>query len=330
MKLMTRLFTFMLIFASVGLFADEVLMEKTFNTGKNGLLYVKSLKGTIEVEASTDNEVRVRVEYRDRGWGRGMEKEEIIDELNLKIEKDGKNVNVTTRSGGNNWGWGNKWNKLQLRYIIEVPSEYNVDLNTAGGSIAVGDLNGELDAETSGGSMKFGNINGPVNASTAGGSISLDDCNGEVRVRTAGGSISIGEVDGNVDARTAGGSISIEKSAGTVNAQTSGGSISVDEVMGDITAETSGGSVSARITKQPQGDCRLTTSGGSVTVYLASDVKMDLNAKSGWGNKVYSDFDVMVKGGNSRDKSSLRGEINGGGPELYLRTSSGRVKVLEL
>jgi len=318
-----------MLFASASLLADtELLMEKTLNTGKNGLLYVKSLKGSIQVETSSASEVRVRIEYRDRGWGRGMEKDEIIEELDLSIEQDGKNVNVTTRRGGNGWSWGNKWNKLQLKFFIEVPRDYNVDLNTAGGSISVGDLKGEVKAETSGGSLSFGSIDGPVNASTAGGSISLDGCTGVVRVHTAGGSINIGDVNGDVDARTAGGSISIDKAMGKVNAQTSGGSINVEEVRGDINAETSGGSVTARISKQPEGDCRLTTSGGSVTVYLADDLKMDLDAKAGWG-KVYSDFDVLVKGGKV-SKSALRGQINGGGPELYLRTSSGKVKVLEL
>jgi DUF4097 and DUF4098 domain-containing protein YvlB len=114
---------------------------------------------------------------------------------------------------------------------------------------------------------------------------------------------------------------------GNVVARTSGGGIHVDDVMGSIDARTSGGSVTARISRQPEDDCRLTTSGGSVTVSLAKDIRVDVDASTS-GGRVSTDFPVTLRGEIS--KRSLRAKINGGGPELYLRTSGGSIHIREM
>ena len=130
-----------------------------------------------------------------------------------------------------------------------------------------------------------------------------------VTLKTGGGSIELSDLNGTADVRTSGGSISLGKIKGDVDAKTSGGSIRVDEVSGNIVAHTSGGSIRATLTKQPTDNCKLTTSGGSVTAYLASDVAVNVYLKNRGGD-VSSDV--------------------GGGPELYLKTSGGSVKIKEI
>ena len=142
---------------------------------------------------------------------------------------------------------------------------------------------------------------------TGGGSIDLDKLNGEVKARTSGGSISLGSIQGDVDVKT------------------SGGSIRVDDVAGNINAHTSGGSIKATLRKQPTANCRLTTSGGSVTAYLDPSIKVDLYASTS-GGRVRSD--IPVRG--SIDKRSIKGDINGGGPDLVLKTSGGSVTIKEI
>lgn len=146
-----------------------------------------------------------------------------------------------------------------------------------------------------------------------------------VDLRTGGGSIELSDLVGKVDAYTSGGSISLGRISGDVEVKTSGGSIKVDDVAGNINAHTSGGSIKAKISKQPTQDCRLTTSGGSVKAYLSPSIAVDLNASTS-GGSVSSE--IAVKG--SMKRSRIKGTINGGGPELYLRTSGGSVSVKEL
>ena len=94
--------------------------------------------------------------------------------------------------------------------------------------------------------------------------------------------------------------------------------------MGPIIASTSGGSVSAYISRQPESNCDLRTSGGKIEIYLVDDIAINVDAKTS-GGKVVSEFPVMVQG--EVKKSVLVGKINGGGPELLLRTSGGNIKL---
>ncbi|MCK6619476.1 MAG: DUF4097 family beta strand repeat protein [Calditrichaceae bacterium] len=302
--------------------ADEVI-EKSFQVGEGGLLSVASDMGSIEVQATGGDMVQVKVIREPETWSK-KEAEEMLKNFQVDFSHQGKDVRVEARVKNRREDRHGGW---RVQFIIKTPRKYNVNLNTAGGSITVGDLEGEVVAETAGGSLNFGNIKGPVRGRTAGGSISLDGCTGAADIKTSGGSINIGEVDGDVNARTSGGSISIRQAKGSVLAETSGGSIDVDEVMGNIEASTSGGSVEATISKQPKGDCRLETSAGSVTVYLAGEVAVDLDARSSWG-KVECDFPVSERSGS--EESALMGKINGGGPKLALRTSSGKVRIRKM
>ena len=303
----------------------DLVIEKSFNVAAGGTLTLNSDVGSIDISTHNKDVIDVRV-IRDPDAGSRAEAEEMLKEFKVDFQQSGKDLRITGEYEGN---WKRRRHgSLSVEFRVVVPEQYNVDLQTAGGSIRLDDLNGEVRAETSGGSLKFGNIKGTVTGRTAGGSVSLLSSSGKADIRTAGGSINIGDVDGDVDAHTAGGSISIDRAKGNVLAETAGGSISVDEVGGYIDASTSGGSVSAKITGQPQQDCRLSTSAGSVTIYMADNVAVDLDARASWG-RIDCDFNLSDKS-SREDESVLSGKINGGGPKLVLRTSSGKIRIRKL
>ena len=284
-------------------------IKKSFDVGPGGNLTLESDIGSIQVRSHNRNTVDVEVVFEQR-HGSSRRVDEFLEDFDVDFRHDGKDVTVIAEYRRDRWNfWDSIGRYLRVRFYVTVPHKYNVDLKTAGGSISVDDLEGEVTSHTSGGSLEFGRIIGPVKGKTSGGSISLTSCEGRAEVRTSGGSITIGKVRGDVYAHT------------------SGGSIEVEEVMGMIDATTSGGSVTASITKQPEHDCRLTTSGGGVTVYLAEDIKVDVNAGTS-GGRVRTDFPVTIRGEIS--KRSLRAKINGGGPELYLRTSGGSIYIREI
>lgn len=301
-----------IIFATLLAAASWADIEKeetrTFDVKPGGTLIIDSDRGSIDVQTTENNKVEILVILTAK-TSRESRAEEIFEDFSLEIEQEGNNVRVLGDYRRDSGWFGTDNNKFRVEFLARIPGKFNVDLETGGGSIFVDNLEGSVKAKTSGGSLKFNRIKGPVDARTSGGSISLKSCEGFADVRTSGGSINIGQVDGEVLAKT------------------SGGSISVDEVKGSIDATTSGGSVTARISEQPKSDCRLSTSGGSVTVYLARDIAVDLDARTSAG-RVDSDFDVETKSRSSR--SSLRGKINSGGPELYLRTSAGNIYVNEI
>ena len=304
----TCLIAFLSLIATASAFAQGESLKRSFDVSYGGILTIKADIGAIKVRTSNSEtvEVDIEVDARDRD-----DIERLREEFDIRFDQDGDDVTVLMENKRKS-RWGNWWGngrQLRVTFFVTVPSRYNLDLHTSGGSISVEDLEGEVLARTSGGGLDFGNIKGRVEG------------------KTSGGSISSGEVDGEVSGHTSGGSIHIDRARGDVDAKTSGGSIRVDEVFGSIRAGTSGGSVTARISKQPQSDCRLTTSGGNVTVYMARDIGVNVDASTS-GGRVSTDFPVTIRGEIS--KRSLRAKINDGGPELYLRTSGGSIALKEI
>ncbi|PKH85810.1 DUF4097 family beta strand repeat-containing protein [Colwellia sp. Bg11-28] len=146
-----------------------------------------------------------------------------------------------------------------------------------------------------------------------------------VDLNTSGGSIEIEDLEGEVDAYTSGGSISLEDIQGNVDIKTSGGSLDLDNIIGKIDAHTSGGSIELKLPTKPTKDSKVKTSGGSITAYLVKNVAVNLSAKTS-GGRVSSEFTVDGK----ITKRSIEGTINGGGPELVLKTSGGSVRIKEI
>jgi len=287
----------------------EDTLTKSFVVSPGGTLTVDTDLGSIEVEATSQDSVDIRVIQEVRALNQ-EKADKLLKDFKIDFSQRGNDVLIEAKYTRGGWQkfWDNISRHLRLKFIISVPRVYNVDLRTKGGSISVRGTEGQVKSKTSGGSLDFQQIVGDIYGDTS------------------GGSINIGEVDGDVDINTSGGSIRIVRASGEVAAHTSGGSITVEEVMGAVQAHTSGGSVKAYIARQPASSCRLSTSGGSVTVYLNTDIAVDLNAQT-TGGRVYTDFPVAIRG--KIDKRSLDGKINGGGPEIHLRTSGGSIYIRE-
>ncbi len=284
---------------------------KSFSVTPGGELIVDSDIGTVEIYSHDKPvvEVKLTLEADTRSEDKA---ERMFADFEVDYEQDGNDIYVYGEFYGRkkSWRfWESNRSSLRVTFTIGVPKEYDITVETSGGSIYVDDLKGVVHAKTSGGSLSFERIDGPVKGMTSGGSITLASCTAEAELKTSGGSIRIGHV------------------AGDVYARTSGGSIIVDEVMGTIDAATSGGGIEARISQQPKSDCRLVTSGGSIRVDLDEGIDLTVDAKTS-GGRVRTDFPVTLSGDLS--KSRLQADINEGGPELYLRTSGGNIRLSRL
>jgi len=113
-----------------------------------------------------------------------------------------------------------------------------------------------------------------------------------------------------------------------VSAKNSGGAVHLGEIHGDVVAQTSSGSIIVGFGLQPQADSQLEVSGGDINVALPRGVAIDLAAESS-GGKVISAIPITMTVSGVPKPGVLRGKINGGGPRLNLRTSSGDIRLNE-
>jgi hypothetical protein len=76
------------------------------------------------------------------------------------------------------------------------------------------------------------------------------------------------------------------------------------------------------VAKQIANPLEISTSGGSISLAVPADFKADIEATTS-GGRVACDLPVAGK----IKSSSIKGKVNGGGPEVVLRTSGGNIEV---
>lgn len=287
--------------------SDDI--DREFEVGANGTLSIESDAGSIDVRTWEQNRVRLRV-HNSGGF-------------EVEIDQSGNDVNVVADSRGSLFGL----RRSNIGFTVDVPMEYNVELNTGGGNITVEDISGEVEADTSGGNIEIGFVTGgDVKADTSGGNIEVRGATGDVEADTSGGNITIGDVSGHVIADTSGGRIRIGNVQGDIEADTSGGNIEVGDGGGRVSLDTSGGSIRAGWARGP---IDVNTSGGNIFLAgSATEVKADTSG----GNIEIDGSDGPVEadssGGNivvRNAKSAVKADTSGGRIEVEITSTSGSV-----
>jgi DUF4097 and DUF4098 domain-containing protein YvlB len=208
----------------------------------------------------------------------------------------------------------------------------DLGLHTGGGSIEVRQANGKLVAETGGGSIEIQSCAQGALIGTGGNSITVRHCNGKVKASTGGGSVELSDIGGPAEIETGGGSIRLTSAKGHVRAETGGGSIELFGVP-SAHAETGAGEITVKLvnTGAERNDSDLETGAGDITVYIAADVAVNVRASVdvGSGHRITSEFpDIHISSeGEQWGPKTLtaEGKLNGGGPTVKVRTSSGDI-----
>jgi len=209
-----------------------------------------------------------------------------------------------------------------------------VRCETAGGSIRLGSARGDAVLTTNGGSIDANEVAGTLRAETAGGSIRVQRVAQSISAETAGGSIHLGQIGGRVNAETAGGSITVDTAPAGVNAENASGSIRLLDVAGALRASTAAGNILAQLmANQPIADSTLETSGGTIIVMIPDGLRLTIRASVDVGsnvNRILSDFPgiiVRMEQGPGPQLIVAEGALNGGGPVLRIRNTTGTIQI---
>jgi len=194
-------------------------INKEFPVDQGGLLTIDTDVGAIEIDTHSKNTALIEVTIKGSNE----------DNMQVDFENSANKISIKGEYERSGFGFSN--NHIRVTYKVTLPQDYNIDLNTSGGSIEIEDLTGKVEAYTSG------------------GSISLEDMQGDMDIKTSGGSINLENIIGSIDAKTSGGSIKLKLAKTPTK---------------DSTIKTSGGSISAYLAKDIAVDLFAKTSGGRV------------------------------------------------------------------
>ena len=226
----------------------------------------------------------------------------------------------------------------------------SVNAETGGDSIDVGTVGGDLKLETGGGSISIGSVKGKVQAETGGGNVvvlsceqgavieagcgnvEVKRCMGRVKASTGGGSITLGDIGGPAEIETGGGSIRLTSAKGRVGANSGAGSIELYGVP-SARVETGAGGITVKLINSggERNDSVLETSTGDITVYIAPDVSVSVRASVELGNghhinSEFADIHIASEGDQWGPRTlTAEGQLNGGGPVLKVRTTTGDI-----
>lgn len=290
-----------LVMLSPALGSQLATVSKSFQVGPGGQLVVQVSSGDLEITTGAGN-VQIDVV--------GMSQSDLPD---LDIHQNGSTVYVTYKSRSRRGG--------NIRFELNIPSDFNLDLSTAGGDISVAgtlngtitghtsggditfnDVSGQVDVKTSGGDIKGGEVRGNVDLTTSGGDIKLASANGNVSVRTSGGDIEVGNIGQRLEAKTAGGDIDLGNVGGSAEVKTAGGDITVGSVDGSADLATAGGDIELQGANGPVeaktagGDLQLKNVAGAIQAKTAGgEIYAELTSVSGSSSLQTAGGDIQLR-----------------------------------
>jgi len=209
--------------------------DNTFNVTGSAVLVVNTGNGKIEVNAGSDDEVRVQATLRG------------VDRIDYDVNQDGNTITVTAEIDG---GW---FCNYGADITIITPTNTDVELDTSNGMISVKGIEGTGTLRTSNGMIALEDVKGDFDGSTSNGMVSVTDMEGTGFFRTSNGRTELQGVTGEFDAETSNGLISFSgnlTAGGNNRLATSNGNVVV-ELLGtpsvSLDASTSNGDVTCEL-----------------------------------------------------------------------------------
>ena len=161
-----------------------------------------------------------------------------------------------------------------------------------------------------------------VQARSGSGDLEIMEVAGPVDVTSGSGDLELTNIGGDVEARTGSGDIEVAQSGpGNVEISTGSGDIEIHNIRGGLRAGSGSGDID--VDGEPTDDWSLSASSGGITLDLPAQFAFDLDAETSSGS---ISMDQPITTPNLR-KNRLSGQVNGGGVEIRLRTSSGSIRI---
>jgi len=253
--------------SSIAIAQQNITIEKKFSQYKNGDKLKLSMKGgaPISIRGEKDRDtILVRLDSPPEYW------------VNFQVEKRVLSIEGSYTDTPMPFG-------KTILMSIQLPKNFDLELDSDGGTIQLADLKGNFKGISLGGDIHIAGLEGKIDFQTNGGNISVNGGNLEGTVRTLGGNIQISEVEGKLHGISDGGrlvyrNVYKKKYDGEVQLSTLGGDIEIDEAPYGASVNTNGGNI---IINMANDNVRAVTKGGNV---ILRNIRGNIDAQTHSGN----------------------------------------------
>jgi DUF4097 and DUF4098 domain-containing protein YvlB len=127
--------------------------------------------------------------------------------------------------------------------------------------------------------------------------------------------------------KTVNGAIEIEGVSGEMDTRSTNGGIRLTNIEGSVSSKSTNGGISVGLNKVGEFEkMSFSTTNGAIRISLPSDIRATLEASTVNGG-VDTEFPIEVSGRFNSKK--IRGDLNGGGGLIYLKTVNGGITIRE-
>lgn len=272
---MKRTFLLIALLIVISCVPKKVKLNNEFAVAKGGKLEI-DLKtgGSIKIEGWDKDSAMVDVKFINCD----------ADDYQFDIYKTDSGIRLKS-------DFRRKVHSSNIRVLINIPKEFNIELRSSGGGVNICSVTGEFEGSIGGGGFDLRNLTGKVNLSTGGGSVSIKDSKLDGTVSTGGGSVLVENVEGDIKAASGGGNV-VYKNVKTpdrafpsdaVYIWNAGGTIDVPAAPAGADVSTGGGKIiigSAAeyvVARSGGGDIKIDSIDGWVTATTgAGDIKVTM------------------------------------------------------
>lgn len=149
----------------------------------------------------------------------------------------------------------------------------------------------------------------------------------DVTLKSGSGSTELAGVNGNINITAGSGGVHVMESAGRLRGTVGSGGFDADGGFSQFHIHSGSGGVSVRLRpgQQMDGDSSLEVGSGGIHLALPRDLHATVDATAGSGS-FHSEI-PMLTSGDMGHRHAVHGSLNGGGPELRIRTGSGSTRI---
>ncbi|MFY9574771.1 MAG: DUF4097 family beta strand repeat-containing protein, partial [Blastocatellia bacterium] len=288
--------TICMIFLGLTPFVSADEWNKTFNTERGAKLRVETSDANIRVTAWDGSSVTARV--TTQGWTIGG------DGINIVDRQNGDQIDIEVRFPRHTFQMN--WRNRRVDIEIKVPRNADLDLHTGDGNVDVQGVKGTILLRSGDGNLNLAELEGTLRAGTGDGNIDMRNVRGDFTLHTGDGRIDVTGIDGSLRAETGDGRVRINGRFDVLDVKTGDGGV-------DATAHDG---------SKVETNWRLNSGDGDVTLRVPATIAADVELHTNDGN---IDFDMPVTISGGVGKRDVRGQINGGGKLISLKTGDGSI-----
>jgi DUF4097 and DUF4098 domain-containing protein YvlB len=287
-------------------FAAKVEGRKEFKVGSGGLLEIDlESGGSIDIRGTGGSSIIV--EYSKR----------CDPECEISFNETAGGLKISSEFVGRG---RNQSSNIELE--IQVPSIYDVKLESMGGGISIEGVDGTFRGKTMGGEMTLHDVRGEAKLVTMGGKIKLTDSELDGSLKTMGGEVLFENVIGNVKGSSMGGDVrykNVQRRDGDLASPPNLGDDLDDTSTDTVQVSTMGGKI--EVEDAPEG-ADVHTMGGDIEI---SDAQRFVRAKTMGGDIRVDSVDGWIQA------ITMGGDIDvqmvGSGGDVLLSSKSGSIEL---